>query len=459
MRCGRQRAECCINHVADFLQAASFTPKNNEFDQNKTVTIECDNNRAMSRRKLAIVSTHPIQYYAPVFRALAASDQIDLRVFYTWSQAETDGVFDPGFGTEVKWDIPLLDGYTHQFVPNLAKRPGLDHFGGLHTPALVREIQAWRADAVLIYTWNSQSHLHALRRLKGRLPVLFRGDSTLLDQRAWWRVLLRRLFLTWVYSHVDVAIAVGTHNRNYFKWCGLPLQRIVLAPHSVDTVRFAADSAGHEHRAAEWRHHLGIGPEAVVILFAGKLQRKKNPGLLLDAFRTLKNGSHLVFVGNGELESELKARAAVHERVHFMPFQNQSLMPAVYRLGDVFVLPSQGPEETWGLALNEAMASGRAVIASSKVGGACDLIHSTENGWIFESGDRKALEDILRRAVICGRPGLHAMGRAAQALSANWSTEESARRIGEAVMACPLIASSRHTRSSVRGSESPSPFN
>jgi glycosyltransferase involved in cell wall biosynthesis len=390
----------------------------------------------MPRRKLAIISTHPIQYYSPVFRALAASERIELRVFYTWSQAAGDGIFDPGFGTEVKWDVPLLDGYAYQFVPNVAKRPGLDHFGGLNTPTLAREIAAWQPDAVLVYTWNSRSHLQALRHFKGRLPVLFRGDSTLLDRRAWWRALLRRIFLTWVYSHVDVAIAVGSNNRDYFAWCGLPPQRIALAPHSIDTVRFAADSARHENLAAEWRQKLGIGPQAIVILFAGKLQPKKNPHLLLDAFTALDEGSHLVFVGNGELESELKRKAGALSNVHFMPFQNQSVMPAVYLLGDVFVLPSQGPEETWGLAMNEAMASGRAVIASSKVGGACDLIRSGENGWIFESGDRQALQDLLRRAVDGGRPRLRAMGKAAQALSVHWSSEESARRIGDAVLAC-----------------------
>jgi glycosyltransferase involved in cell wall biosynthesis len=395
----------------------------------------------VQQRKLAIISTHPIQYYAPVFRALAGSTEIDLRVFFTWSQAATDSVFDPGFGTEVKWDIPLLDGYAYQFVRNVAKRPGLNHFGGLNTPTLVHEIEAWRPDAVLVYTWNSRSHLHALRHFKGKLPVLFRGDSTLLDRRAWWRALLRRIFLTWVYSHVDIAIAVGTNNKAYFAWCGLRPQRIALAPHSIDTVRFAADAVGHEHLAMEWRQKLGLSPEAMVFLYAGKLQRKKNPDLLLDAFSALKDGSHLVFVGNGELEVDVKRKAAAIENVHFMSFQNQSVMPAVYRLGDVFVLPSQGPEETWGLALNEAMASGRAVIASTKVGGACDLIQSGENGWIFESGDRKALEDVLRRAVNCGGPGLHAMGRAAQASSVHWSTEESARRIGEAVLTCPALVS------------------
>jgi glycosyltransferase involved in cell wall biosynthesis len=394
----------------------------------------------MPQPRLAIISTHPIQYYAPVFRSIAGSGALDLRVFYTWSQAAGNGVFDPGFRTEVKWDLPLLDGYAHQFVRNVAKRPGTDHFRGLITPTLVREVEAWRPDAVLIYTWNSQSHLQALRYFKGKVAVLFRGDSTLIDERAWWRALLRRLVLRWVYSHVDVAIAVGSHNRDYFKWCGLPLQRIAFAPHAVDTARFAARSAAREDRAAEWRRELGIPRDSIVFLFAGKLQRKKNPDLLLAAFGGLKNASHLVFVGNGELERTLKAKAEAIDHVHFLPFQNQSAMPAVYRLADVFVLPSQGPEETWGLALNEAMAAGRVVIASTKVGGARDLIHPGENGWVFESGDRNALERVLRQAVEGGRPRLQAMGRAAQAQSTQWSAEASASRIAEAVLGCPVPA-------------------
>jgi glycosyltransferase involved in cell wall biosynthesis len=406
----------------------------------KTITAQEETPSAMAQRKLAIINTHPIQYYSPVFRALAASDKIDLRVFYTWSQAASNSMFDAGFGKAVKWDIPLLDGYAYQFVPNVAKRPGLDHFAGLHTPTLIQEVEAWGPDAILVYTWNSRSHLQALRHFKGRVPVLFRGDSTLLDKRVWWRALLRRAFLTWVYSHVDVAVAVGSNNRDYFVWCGLPLGRIALAPHSVDTVRFAADSELHDRRAAQWRKELGIASEAIVVLFAGKLQQQKNLGLLLDAFAAVDDRSHLVLVGNGELESQLKARAKTLMNVHFMPFQNQSVMPAVYRLGDVFVLPSQS--ETWGLALNEAMACGRAVIASTQVGAACDLIQPGENGWMFESGDQRALENILRQAVYRGRAGLRAMGRSAQAGSLRWSTEESARLIGEAALACPIPAAS-----------------
>jgi glycosyltransferase involved in cell wall biosynthesis len=390
----------------------------------------------MLQRKLAIVSSHPIQYYSPVFRALAAVDSLDLRVFYTWSQTAADhGVYDPGFGGEVKWDIPLLSGYAHQFVRNVADRPGTHHFGGLWNPTLVREIIDWGPEAVLVYGWNSRSHLQVLRHFKGRLPVLFRGDSTLLDPRSRLRNWMRRAFLRWVYSHVDVAIAVGANNRDYFTWCGLAPKRIAFAPHSIDTVRFGTDT-GLGSRAAQWRQSLGIAPDAIVFLYAGKLQPKKNPGLLLESFADLDAEAHLVLVGNGELEGNLKAAAANNKNVHFLPFQNQTSMPAVYRLGDVFVLPSCGPGETWGLALNEAMASGRPAIASSRTGAARDLIEQNVTGWTFDSGDRTALARALRQAAGRGRAGLREMGMVAQARSSAWSTEASARGIAEAVLNC-----------------------
>lgn len=390
----------------------------------------------MQRMKLAVVSTHPIQYYAPVFRALAAYDALDVRVFYTWSQAAESALFDHGFGAEVKWDIPLLDGYDHQFIRNVAVRAGSRHFNGIRNPTLIDDIEAWGPDAILVYGWNCQSHLQAIRYFKGRVPVLFRGDSTLLDPISWWRALLRRAFLRWLYGHVDLAIAVGGNNRDYFAWCGVPMQRIAFAPHSIDTQRFAADAIEQENHARDWRLELGIPAEAVVFLFAGKLQKKKHPELLLDAFRSLRPGSHLIYVGSGEIECELKAQAGGFDNVHFLPFQNQSLMPVVYRLGNVFVLPSQGPGETWGLAMNEAMATGRPIIASSRVGGARDLIQPESTGWIFESGDRHALRRVLSQAADCGLAGLAAMGLAARALSARWSTEESAQAIRDAVLTC-----------------------
>jgi glycosyltransferase involved in cell wall biosynthesis len=394
--------------------------------------------------KLAIVSTHPIQYYAPVFRALAHSESVTPRVFFTWSQAADGPVFDPGFGARFSWDVPLRDGYDHVFVPNVAKRPGSNHFLGIHNPDLNRAISHWGADAVLIYGWNLRSHLNALRHFKGRIPVLFRGDSTLLDPQTALRRRVRKIYLRWVYSHVDLVIAVGSNNRDYFTWSGLSEARVTLAPHSVDTIRFGDAHQEHARRAVTLRQELGIPVDALVFVFAAKLIPKKDPILLLEAFAELSSSAHLVFVGDGELETGLRDGARGHANVHFLPFQNQQRMPSVYRLGDIYVLPSRGPGETWGLAMNESMASGRPVIASSRVGGARDLIRAGVTGWIFESGNKDDLVRVLQCAVEAGPNGLRQMGQHAQSMMVDWSTEAAARAIAAAATrACTEHAARR----------------
>jgi len=389
----------------------------------------------MNKVRLAIVSTHPIQYYAPLFQRLACSSAVRPRVFFTWSQTAGASVSDPGFGRAISWDIPLLEGYEHEFVPNIASRPGTEHFWGLRNPLLVPAIRTWGAHAVLVFGWNAASHLDALRHFKGRIPVFFRGDSTLLDRSSAWRTAARRIVLRWVYRHIDVALSVGSNNRDYFRWCGVPEERIALAPHAIDTRRFSDPDGCHLEQAERWRHELGIPPAGRILVYAGKLIPKKDPLLLLDAFvRARSAGHHLVYVGHGSLEPELRARAATRDDVHFLPFQNQQAMPAVYRLGDVFVLPSRGPGETWGLAVNEAMACARPVIAGSKVGGARDLIGPGVNGWIFESDNLHQLTEAVRNALTCPEHTLHAMGRAAERTSTCWSIEAAAMGVEKAVV-------------------------
>lgn len=388
----------------------------------------------MSAVRLAIISTHPIQYYAPIFQMLARSRTLRPRVFFTWSQTADAAIVDPGFGRTITWDVPLLDGYEFEFVPNEARRPGTHHFWGLRNPGLNAAIDKWDADAVLVFGWNAESHLRALLHFKRRRTVFFRGDSTLLDTMPGWRAVARRMFLSWVYRHVDVAIAVGSNNRDYYRWCGLPDERISFAPHAIDTQRFADHDGSSAMQAAQWRSELGIPAEARVALFAGKLQPKKDPALLLEAFLRASASGHLVFVGSGPMESELRARAQGRSNVHFMPFQNQQAMPAVYRLADVFVLPSRGPGETWGLAINEAMASRRAVIASNKVGGARDMVKQGVNGWVFASGNCAQLVTALQDALTCNRETLVAVGEAALLESARWSIEAAAGGIESAVV-------------------------
>ncbi|RYD92503.1 MAG: glycosyltransferase, partial [Sphingobacteriales bacterium] len=345
-------------------------------------------------RRLAIVTTHPIQYYAPVFRLLAERKNIEIKVFYTWGQSALTK-HDPGFGKQVTWDLPLLDGYPYEFVENVAPQPGSHHFKGIDNPGLNKTVTAWQPDAVLVYGWAYRSHLKAIRFFKKKVPVYFRGDSTLLDQQHGFKSLLRSIALKWVYSHIDIAFYPGSNTKAYFQQYGLKPHQLIFAPHAVDNARFASERTGE---AAQLRHQLVIGNEEIMVLFAGKFESKKDPLLLVDAFLQLKQaGCHLVMVGNGVLETVLKSKAAGAANIHFMDFQNQSYMPVVYQACDLFCLPSKGPNETWGLAVNEAMACGKAILVSDKVGCAADLVQPNKNGLIFKAGDADSLLDALKK--------------------------------------------------------------
>lgn len=346
--------------------------------------------------RLAIVTTHPIQYNAPLFQLLSLRDNIDILIFYTWGEAGGK-IYDPDFGHSREWDVPLLDGYRYRFVENRAKAPGSHHFWGIVNPSLIAEITAWRPDALLVYGWSFHSHLSCLRHFKNKIPVFFRGDSTLLDEDGSLKTAVRRAFLRWVYRHVDVAFYAGLSNKAYFEKHGLRPSQLVRVPHAVDNRRFETIQPAQEAEVRDWRQSLGFAETDFVVLFAGKLEKKKDPGFLLAlAERVVDSRIRFLLVGNGKLEKALK-RVDTGGRVLFLDFQNQSKMPLVYRMGNVFILPSRGPGETWGLSANEAMHCGLPVILSGKVGGAVDLVKQGENGLVFQPGDVEGVASYLQK--------------------------------------------------------------
>lgn len=379
-------------------------------------------------KKIAIIATHPIQYYAPVFKLL--SKKIQVKVFYT-SGDQVMNKYDHGFKQNITWDIPLTDGYDHEFLENVATDKGTHHFKGIINPNSIAQIKTFKPDAVLVYGWANKSHLKIMRHFKGKIPVYFRGDSTLLDQQPGFKNIIRSIFLRWVYKHVDTAFYVGSANKAYFKKYGLKEKQLVFAPHAIDNMRFAIS---RKAEADQLRKELNIHEEDILILFAGKLEPKKNPELLLAAFMQINAPHiHLLFVGNGVLEKQLKLKVENDQlgNVHFMSFQNQTQMPVVYQACDLFCLPSKGPGETWGLAVNEAMAAGKATLVSDKVGCAIDLV-TKDTGAIFKSGD---LTDLSQKLIALTKDKVILKNNGQNAFKAiqNWSFEQQVSAISKYV--------------------------
>lgn len=384
-------------------------------------------------KKLAIVTSHPIQYNAPLFRLLAERGKIELKVFYTWGQTKEGSVYDPDFKKTFAWDIPLLEGYEKEFVENVSDKPGAGHFNGIKNKDLVQRIDLYGPNTLLVFGWSFHSHLHLLRHYKGKKKIIFRGDSTLLDEAAGLSLkkIIRRIALTWIYRNIDIALYTGADNRAYYVKHGLKEEQLAYAPHAVENSRFY-DKDGHAaEKAGIWRKELGIEENELVFLFAGKLEPKKDPALLIDAFLLLpRKDVRLVIVGNGVLENELKQKAANDKRILFLDFQNQQQMPVVYRLGDVFVLPSKGPGETWGLSVNEAMACGKAVIVSNRCGCGKELVK--KNGKLFTAGQ---LSDLTAALLFFAenRDAAATMGKESLQVIRSFSYEKTAELIEEIV--------------------------
>jgi glycosyltransferase involved in cell wall biosynthesis len=258
--------------------------------------------------KLAIITTHPIQYNAPMFALLAVRAKVKIKVFYTWGKSVLKHKFDPGFGKNISWDIPLLEGYEFSFIQNIAVDPGSHHFKGIDNPTLIAEIKNWKADAILVYGWNFKSHLKCLRYFHKKIPVYFRGDSILSGQQHL-KSMLRKIVLKWVYSHVDFAFYVGTENKKYFLEVGLKNSQLVFAPHAVDNQRFTDEIGYYEDEAAQWRKQLGILPGELVIVYAGKLESIKNLDWLINIVLKKRDLTiKLILVGNGPLEKKTERK-------------------------------------------------------------------------------------------------------------------------------------------------------
>jgi glycosyltransferase involved in cell wall biosynthesis len=338
-------------------------------------------------KRIGFLVSHPIQYYAPIFRELAR--RCDLTVFFAHRQTPEQQA-RAGFGVAFDWDVDLLSGYDSRFLANVARQPSTDRFAGCDTPGIADEIARGKFDAFVVPGWALRSYWQAVRACRRLgVPVLARGDSQLVSQRKSVVRLAKALAFSHLLRRFDGFLYVGQRNREYLRHYGVPAERLFFSPHCVDNDAFAAASSGI--RRAEGRRR---------VLFVGKLIGRKHPADLLHAVRQLGDETvQIAFAGSGELEAELR-KIAASSSIHadFMGFVNQSELPAVYASADLLVLPSDG-QETWGLVVNEAMACGIPAVVSNVVGCGPDLIEAGRTGATFAFGDTAALATAIRNVL------------------------------------------------------------
>lgn len=395
--------------------------------------------------RLAYLVSHPIQYQAPLLRRIAQEPDIDLTVLFG-SDFSVKGYQDQGFGgVDVKWDVPLVSGFRHEFLPKL--RDG-SHVGFLSplNYGIARRLKGGPSDdgrgidVLWVHGYASANAMHGILAAKALgIPVLLRAESWLGDrERSGLRLVAKHGLFSVLKEFVDCVLPIGTLNAEYWRhYLGDEFPQSLM-PYAVDNDYFAQRSREAAGRRSSLLAELKLDPSRPVILFASKLQTRKRCADLLEAYLRLSPAPgiephpYLVIVGDGEERTALERRAAESglSSIRFCGFRNQSELPGFFDVATVFVLPSQ--HEPWGLIVNEVMNAGRAVIVSDDVGCARDLITDGVEGCIFPVGDIDALANSLRRVLAAPETAAQ-MGRQALARIKTWSFEEDVRGLRQAL--------------------------
>ena len=395
----------------------------------------------MNPVRLTVVDTHPVQYLAPWFRYIAAHcPEIELTVLY--ASRPTPEQQAVGFGSAFAWDLPLLEGYRCRVVRE--SRPGdrfdSERFRGLDVPEIADALLDTRPEAVLLAGWHSVTQVRALMASRRHgIPLLYRGDTHMgMRPRGirgpLWRVKTRLLLHRYA-AH----LAVGRRSREWLLAHGVPPTRIYASPHSVDNEFFAERAAPHLTVAGriEARRAYGFSPEDFVVLFAGRFLARKQLPAALRAVAELGPTAGLIVAGDGARADEARTEARrLGVRVTWAGFLNQPELGRAYAAADCFVLPAYG--ESWGLVVNEAMATGLPAVVRDGVGCAPDLIVPGETGETFRGDADHDLAAALARVRACG--GRTEMAAACRARIDRYGFPQSAVGL---VAACQSVAQPR----------------
>ena len=381
--------------------------------------------------RLGIFMSHPIQYQVGLLRNISRQEGIDLQVNFYWDFGINES-YDREFGTKIKWDLPLLDGYKSQFLKNYAKHKSTSFFGCIN-PGVVSPILRKEFDVVLIFGWALFSNwLVVLAAFFSRTPLLLCAESPLSHEvpKKGLFSKIRRAVLKTLFSMASGLLYIGQENRLFYESFGASPRKLFFAPYAVENRRHS------EIRREAVSASDTVGP--VKILFVGKLIEKKRPMDLLQAFHKLQvelgeSSAELWFVGSGIQQTYLEGYIIEHrvKAVTFWGFQNQTELPRFYADADIFVLPS-GYGETWGLVVNEAMCYGKPVIVSDLVGCGIDLV-TCKNGFRFPCKDVSRLAEALGK-LVSSSALRRRFGQESFRIIQGFSQEVCAVNIGNAIM-------------------------
>src|SRR5438105_2914491 len=183
--------------------------------------------------RLAHLLSHPIQYKSPLLRRIAQEPDIDLTVFFR-SDFSLNAYTDPGFGVQVRFDVDLLGGFEHRFLPALGRNDRRSFLSPLNY-GLANALRQNRFEALWVHGYGNAYNLYALGLAKALgLKVLLSDEAHMRSRaRGFVDELSARAVFAYLRACVDGFLAIGSANKEYYLSRGIPAERTFLFPYAV----------------------------------------------------------------------------------------------------------------------------------------------------------------------------------------------------------------------------------
>lgn len=384
-------------------------------------------------KHLAILTSHPIPYQAPIFKALARK-KVDLKVYFCWDFGVSEEKLDTEFGVKFKWEAPLTDGYKHQFLKNYSPRPQ-NSYWGLINPGIIAELIRNKPDLLFVHGWNSFTNIMAIiTSVILNIPIGMHGDNNFHTEfaKSKTKIFLKKIILGILFKIPHFFFYMGEEDYKFYRYYGANPKKMIFMPYATDNDWFIEQSKNVNTGAIE--KSLNI-TDKTVVLYSGKLIERKRPLDLVKAYEIAKKKFEnivLIFIGDGILRNDIIAYIKEKDiaDVHLVGFKNIPELPIYYSLADIFVIPSFN--EVWGMVVNEAMCFGLPIISSDSVGAAPDLVSEGVNGYLYPCG---SVEELAKRLISLIQDGglRERMGQQSLKIIGKYSAENDACAIMSAI--------------------------
>ena len=341
----------------------------------------------MIKKKLAIVTTHPIQYQSPLFKKISYLNEFQVDVYFASKQGLRSKYIDKEFKRKINWNIDLTSGYKYFFSKE--NNNDINNFL-LSFKNLKENLFKKKYDAILLLGWNNILYLKSfiLARIYNT-PIILRVETNSKNKINFFKKIIKNLILSFFFKYIDYFLYIGKSNREFFLELGVDKKKLFAAPYSVDNSFFA--------NKKDLKNTVNKRFKKKIILFVGKFISRKNGKEFLNLAFLFKNFNEYKFVMIGEGNKKKSYFAYIKknklENVKILGFKNQKELRKIYREAFLLIVPSK--YETWGLVINEAMASDLPVICTSNCSGSRDLIKNGSNGFIYNLKDINFLKNLI----------------------------------------------------------------